>query len=304
MAKTFNRTRPDSGQRNRVKKPRDKAPEVVKEAISKMQGAGDSAAAEAHTTPTINIKAADLVRADNDKFPARSASSPPPPGAAPEGQPGVGGGTAPPAQPPPARPGGRPVGSKDSYQRGRPARKDWPNEPITPAKPAAEGKNGAAEPIKEARAELVPPDYRPLACLLVDMGMGACVEFLGPRWKPSPPPMPELPDERENMIIQLTKYLEANHIQDIPPGYMLAIAITGYAIPRVVMQVREYIKSRRGVVVIPPRRPNPNGPERPKEAEKKVDLAKPAAEPEQPAAAAGPQNTDLGPGEDDQLMTP
>lgn len=321
MAKKFTRTRPDSGQRNRKKKKREPIEPKVKP-IQQMKEAGDKAAAAAHVLETKHVKASDLVGADHDKFPPRTGSAPPPgsqPGAsgsaAPTSRtdghaPGEGA-TAAPATPPARRPGGRPPGSKDSKPRGRPARPDWPN------KSAEERRNGSAEefsagrpaaplppiedPVRQAHAELAAPDYRPLACILVDMGMGACCEFLGPRWKPSKAPMEGLPDERENMIIQLTKYLEANHIKDIPPGVMLAIAIGGYAIPRAVMQVREYLKKRRETSTSrQPTNSRPNGSAQPEK--KKDEPAQKPAEQVMAEAAAVP-NRDLGPDDDSVLLT-
>ena len=40
------------------------------------------------------------------------------------------------------------------------------------------------------------------------------------------------------LIGHLTKYLEENEIKDIPPGAMLAIAVAGYAVPRVIQTIR------------------------------------------------------------------
>ena len=185
------------------------------------------------------ISAADIVGEDNDKFPKRAGAdieSEEPndshdEGAEPEALEGE-----------PRNLGGRPKGSKDSYDRGRPARKDWADEPMGKVrpKPAAAAPSHEPEPEAPPAPEPAPrpPDYRALATFAIDMTTGGLTGLLGPHWKTMPAPGPGLPDEREMLIGHLTKYLEENEIKDIPPGAMLAIAVAGYAVPRVIQTIR------------------------------------------------------------------
>lgn len=298
--KPFNRTRPDSGQRNRKKTPRvpkSPVPATIQDAKKQMTEAGDKAAVQAHVDETRAVTAVQLVAEDNDKFPARTTDShPPQAGAGPEGSQGDQGAPAASATNPPGRPRGRKPGSKDSYSRGRPARPDWPNEPITPLKKPDQGAGPGPipQPVKEANAQIAPPDYRPLATVMVDMGMGACIQFLGPQWAPK-----NIGgfDEREQIIGALTKYLEANHITDIPPGAMLAIMLGGYGIPRLVDQIRRYLKNKQPVTTLSRR---PSGPAQ----EKKTPEEKPvhANGSEQPVTSpAGEGDRNIGASNEEKL---
>ena len=129
------------------------------------------------------ISAADIVGEDNDKFPKR------PKGAEnPDQDPDAEHGGAADADPEVIEVerrnlGGRPKGSKDSYDRGRPARKDWADEPMGKVrpKPAAAAPSHEPEPEAPPAPEPAPrpPDYRALATFAVDMSTGGLTGLLG-----------------------------------------------------------------------------------------------------------------------------
>jgi hypothetical protein len=148
----------------------------------------------------------------------------------------------------PKNPGGRPKGKKDSYPRGRPNRADWANKPMGKKKPKSEGftpydddlpdPNAEPEPARPQAESPRPVDYRALASFACDMTAGGLSSFFGPHWNYAKSPAPGMPDEREMMIAHLAAYLEANQIQDIPPGMMLAISVVGYAAPRIFLTIK------------------------------------------------------------------
>lgn len=71
-----------------------------------------------------------------------------------------------------------------------------------------------------------PVDYKALAAALFDMSIGTLTVAFGPEWKP------QTPEERAGVVGAFATYLEANEIKDIPPGVMLTIVASMYALPR------------------------------------------------------------------------
>lgn len=97
---------------------------------------------------------------------------------------------------------GRPKGSKDRAPR------NLNPEPPSSAPLTPEGVN-----------------YKALGGALVAMVTGAATTLIGPEWEPQP-------HESATLTETTAAYLKAKNVSDIPPGWMLVIAICSYALPR------------------------------------------------------------------------
>jgi len=73
--------------------------------------------------------------------------------------------------------------------------------------------------------------------LAADMLIGSSVTLLGDEWVPIGSKGTQEPiqfDEHSNLRRAFADYFEAKNISDFPPGIMLSIAVTSYAMPRLV----------------------------------------------------------------------
>lgn len=73
--------------------------------------------------------------------------------------------------------------------------------------------------------------------LAADLMIGSACTLLGPEWVPMGADGEQKPqefDEQSNLRKAFADYFEARGISDFPPGIMLSIAISSYAMPRVV----------------------------------------------------------------------
>lgn len=121
-------------------------------------------------------------------------------------------------------------------------------EPIgsTPAEPATEPgdgevKRGRGRPkgsknkpsFEDIQAATKPAvDYNLMANMTFDMSAGILANVLGPEWLPKPPVKEGLPGERDVVVASLKTYFESKQIQDLPPGLMLTVVLSSYALPR------------------------------------------------------------------------
>lgn len=76
------------------------------------------------------------------------------------------------------------------------------------------------------------------------MSTGMCVQVFGPDWVP-------MQQEHANMVLYTGKYLESKGLGDIPPGWLLAFVVAGYALPRLgrpttVGKLRGWFRRGRG----------------------------------------------------------
>lgn len=102
-----------------------------------------------------------------------------------------------------------------------------PNKPVAPASPST-----VAELLQPTAAG-VQVDYNLMAAAVFDMSAGALAMGLGPEWMPRKPASDKEPDERAMVVSSLAKYFESRKVEDIPPGLMLTLVISIYALPRI-----------------------------------------------------------------------
>ena len=106
-------------------------------------------------------------------------------------------------------------------KRGRPKGSTKQARALNPAPPGeTPNVQRAADPAPSA-----PFDYNELAAPLTNTFFSLCVGIFGDEWKPAV-------SEAENIQNALARYLRAKNMPDLPPGWILAIAVSGYAAPR------------------------------------------------------------------------
>lgn len=73
------------------------------------------------------------------------------------------------------------------------------------------------------------------AQVVVDSVTTACTFALGPEWQPRRERIGgRVFDERAQLIVALAKYFEATGVRDVPPGVLLGMTLSSYALPRLV----------------------------------------------------------------------
>lgn len=77
-----------------------------------------------------------------------------------------------------------------------------------------------------------PVDYGLMANMTFDMSTGILANVFGPEWLPAPPAKEGLPGERDVVVASLKTYFESKQVQDLPPGLMLTVVLSSYALPR------------------------------------------------------------------------
>lgn len=102
--------------------------------------------------------------------------------------------------------------------RGKHAGDKQPAPPLQPS-PSQVNLEGAATSVTVA-------NYQLMGEAVFDMSISTLTLMLGPEWQPSKP------DERTMVTVALAKYFETKKVEDIPPGLMLTLVITAYALPR------------------------------------------------------------------------
>jgi hypothetical protein len=71
-----------------------------------------------------------------------------------------------------------------------------------------------------------PVDYQAIGGAICDTIVGVCAGVIGPVWNYAGP------EERRNLVSATANYMRAKNMPDIPPGWLLVIAISAFALPR------------------------------------------------------------------------
>lgn len=120
----------------------------------------------------------------------------------------------------PKRKPGRPFGSKNSA-----AKQEQPQSIINvPTVAPSDPNNSTAADPNSAQAPAV--NYRQAAEMAFDISTGAAAGLIGPEWACNGKA------EREMVVVPLEVYLKQKDIVDLPPGWILAIAILSYSSSR------------------------------------------------------------------------
>lgn len=115
--------------------------------------------------------------------------------------------------------------------------------------PGSKNKPKSPSSIAEAPpAPTIIPNYSLMGEVVFDMSTNALAVGLGEEWLPS--------SQQERMLVcgSLAKYFEAQQVKDIPPGMMLGLVVSVYALPRLskpntrskIMLAWAWIKSKMG----------------------------------------------------------
>jgi len=115
--------------------------------------------------------------------------------------------------------------------------------------PGSRNKPKSPSSIAEAPpAPTIIPNYALMGEVVFDMSTNALAVGLGEEWLPS--------SQQERMLVcgSLAKYFEAQQVKDIPPGMMLGLVVSVYALPRLskpntrskIMLAWAWIKSKMG----------------------------------------------------------
>jgi hypothetical protein len=137
---------------------------------------------------------------------------------------------------------GRPPGSKTKKPENPPQIiSQIPGEPGTaPAPEGTEALPGAENGLEASpeAPEAVPVDYRAQATMAVALTTGILSKVIGPEWEP------ENEKEMESVVIPLEAYFRTKQMPDLPPGWIVAIAIAGYSAKRLSAPATQSFVSR------------------------------------------------------------
>lgn len=96
---------------------------------------------------------------------------------------------------------------------------------------SANGISGAPSTGTDAPIPINPAVYKAAGQAAATITIGSCTMLLGPAWHLDPR-KPEEADEYKTMSGAYADYFKATGITDISPGWILALVLTGYAMPR------------------------------------------------------------------------
>lgn len=124
---------------------------------------------------------------------------------------------------------------------------------LPPAEPKKRGRPRKVRALNPEPPSATPPgigadilsgvNYRAIANALVQTVTGAATTLIGPEWQPEK-------HEAENLTECTAVFLKANNWSDIPPGWMLLLALAGYALPRLVTEnTQAKIAKARGMLL-------------------------------------------------------
>lgn len=92
--------------------------------------------------------------------------------------------------------------------------------------PGSKNKPQSPSTIADIVTAEATPNYGLMGEVVFDMSTNALAVGLGPEW------LPKTPEERQLVSVSLGRYFETQKVKDIPPGMMLALVVTVYALPR------------------------------------------------------------------------
>lgn len=92
--------------------------------------------------------------------------------------------------------------------------------------PGSKNKPKSPSTIADVVTPQATPNFGLMGEVVFDMSTNALAVGLGEEWLPSSP------QERQLVCVSLAKYFEAQQVKDIPPGMMLALVVSVYALPR------------------------------------------------------------------------